>query len=310
MGSFRKRPSSRALEGWLLAALAGLVLGGCDGKTVPLGAGRPPPYRFGTPRLVAELDTRYANENPTLTADLLDLTFNSGRGDTRSDVWTAHRDGAQGPFGPPARVAEVSTAAAEMSPAISFDGLSLYFGSDRGLGPGDLDIWRAVRPDRSAPWSPPEPLATLSSPARDIPRPPGLGDLVMPLASERARPGQYQTYLAARPSPDQPFGTPVLIAELTAAGHLTGDAFLSDDGLTLFYSFAPVGGKLDLFVAWRRTTSDRFEVALPLDDLNTGADERDPWLSPDGATFFFASDRSGLLQIYEVAASRAGDAGI
>ncbi len=41
-----------------------------------------------------------------------------------------------------------------------------------------------------------------------------------------------------------------------------------------------------------------FSVTQPLDDLNTAGDERDPWLSPDGHTLYFTSDRSGVLQIY------------
>ena len=61
----------------------------------------------------------------------------------------------------------------------------------------------------------------------------------------------------------------------------------------------------DLFVAWRQSTADRFSLPTPLTDLNTAADERDPWLSPDGTRFYFASDRGGGgLQIYEASASR------
>jgi Tol biopolymer transport system component len=69
---------------------------------------------------------------------------------------------------------------------------------------------------------------------------------------------------------------------------------------------APPGGTPDLYVAWRLSTADRFSLPTPLTDLNTAADERDPWLSPDGTVFFFTSDRapSGTLQIYEVPAHR------
>ena len=99
------------------------------------------------------------------------------------------------------------------------------------------------------------------------------------------------------------------------------DGFLTDDGLTMFFSSAPVaepadaavsspdGGKTadagvansDLFVASRRSTSEQFCVPLPLADLNTVADERDPWLTPDGTTLYFTSDRGGVLNIYTAA---------
>ena len=63
--------------------------------------------------------------------------------------------------------------------------------------------------------------------------------------------------------------------------------------------------KPDMYVAWRASTADRFSLPTPLTDLNTAADERDPWLSPDGTLFYFTSDRgNGVLQIYEATASR------
>jgi hypothetical protein len=40
-------------------------------------------------------------------------------------------------------------------------------------------------------------------------------------------------------------------------------------------------------------------ITGPLGSLNTDADERDPWLSPDGQRLYFASDRDGVLNIYE-----------
>ena len=39
-------------------------------------------------------------------------------------------------------------------------------------------------------------------------------------------------------------------------------------------------------------------MSQPLDDLNTAGDERDPWLTPDGKTLYFTSDRDGALNIY------------
>jgi len=289
--------------------LVGLISGGaigagCGGSVVDVGEPRPAPYRFGTPRLLAELDTTYANQNPTLTSDLLDLYFTSDRGSDGADVWTAHRASPGDPFDPPTLVAEVSTPMYETSPAISLDGLSLYFGSDRDGGAGAIDIWSATRPDRTAPWGGIENLAAINTATNDIPRPPGQHGLVMPMASERDTPNAYQSYLAARTAVDQPFGAPKIISELAAADASVADAFLSDDGLTLLYAAAHVGTKPDLFVAWRASTTDRFSLATPLTDLNTAADERDPWLSPDGATFYFTSDRSGSLQIYEAPAWR------
>jgi len=273
---------------------------GCGGTNVDLGDPKPPPYLFGMPRLHAELDIAYANSNPTLTADLLDLYFTSNRGADGADVWAAHRATPGDSFDAPAVVAEVSSPMYETSPAIALDGLTLYLGTDRDGGLGDADIWSATRADRTMPWSAPANLAALNSAAKDIPRPPGQHGLVMPMSSERDSAGSYKTYLTLRPSVDQPFGAPALISGLSGVDASVTDAYLSDDGLTLFYAAAPPGTPPDLYVAWRLSTGDRFSLPTRLNELNTDGDERDPWLSPDGTVFFFTSDRSGSLQIYEV----------
>jgi hypothetical protein len=105
----------------------------------------------------------------------------------------------------------------------------------------------------------------------------------------------------------------VLAEGVNPPGLATVDGFLTDDGLTLFFSRSPAtsatdaGGdagaaaKADLFVAFRRSTAEGFQVTQPLDDLNTPADERDPWLTPDGKTLYFTSDRDGVLTIYTAA---------
>jgi len=289
----------------LFLGIACAIAAGCGGTVVDIGDPKPPPYRFDAPRLLAELDTTtYANQNPTLTGDVLDIYFTSNRGDTAADVWTAHRASRSDPFEPPMLVAEASSPLYETSPAISVDGLSLYVGSDRDGTTGGLDIWVATRSDRNATWSALENLTALNSTMNDIPRPPGQHGLVMPMASERDVTGGYRTFLAVRPDINQPFDAMVLVAGLVG-GDILADAFLSDDGLTMFYAAAAGGAKPDMYVAWRASTADRFSLPTPLTDLNTAADERDPWLSPDGTLFYFTSDRgNGVLQIYEATARR------
>jgi hypothetical protein len=294
----------------LLAALGAIATVGCGGTTVSLGDSVPPLFHFGPARPLTELDTSYANENPTLTGDLLELWFNSNRGPNNGDVWMARRASAQEPFAAPQLIDAVSSPMHETSPAISLDGLTIYFGSDRPGGLGDFDIWRAIRPSRTSPWATAEDVGALNTPTKDVPSPVGQHDLVMPLSSERDSIGAYQTYLSSRPSADTPFGAPVLIPELTFPDRTTVDAFLSDDGLVLFYSFAAIGAKADIYVAWRKTDTQPFSVAVPIPDVDTAAEERDPWLSPDGTVFYFTSDRgAGVLQIYEAAASRGPSAG-
>jgi hypothetical protein len=128
--------------------------------------------------------------------------------------------------------------------------------------------------------------------------------------------GNYQTYWAIRANRGAPFNTPVAIPELAYPERSTVDAFLTDDGLTLFFASvpapatdagptaAPVDARVttsDLFVAFRRSTDEAFAIVQPLSDLNPSFDERDPWLSPDGTVLYFTSDRDGPLSIYTAA---------
>jgi len=297
------------------------------GKTVTLGSVFPVPYHFDTPVLVAELASPSRTDNPTLTGDLLEIYFTTDRVSGNGDVWFATRATATAPFGTPAPVTAVNGDSFETSSAISTDGLTLWFGSDRAGGVGANDIWVSQRATRASAWSPPVDVVALNSPADDIPRPPGQHALVMPMASTKgtainpASGGNYQTYLATRANPGAPFGAPVAIPELAYADHSTVDGFLTDDGLTMFFSSAPLaepadaavsaadGGRSgdggvansDLFVAWRRSTSELFSAPQELVDLNTPADERDPWLTPDGTTLYFTSTRGGALNIYTAA---------
>jgi hypothetical protein len=293
------------------------------GQTVNLGNISPVPYHFDAPVMVAELASSSRSDNPTLTGDLLEIYFTTDRVSGNGDVWFATRTAATAPFGTPAPVTAVNTDSFETSSAISTDGLTLWFGSDRAGGLGANDIWVTQRATRASAWSTPVDVVPLNTPADDIPRPPGEHALVMPMASTKVTDhnpaaGNYQTYLATRATPAASFGPPVAIPELDDADRSTVDGFLTDDGLTMFFSSAPLaesadaavtasdGGRSgdagvansDLFAAWRRSTSEPFSVPLPLDDLNTSADERDPWLSPDGTTLYFTSDRSGVLNIY------------
>lgn len=278
-----------------------MALAGCGGGSlVTLGEAAPGPPRFDSPRIVAGIDSADRNDNPTLTADLLEIYFTSDRDGSNGDIWTAQRASASDPFGPPQRVAGVNDPTAfESSSAIALDGLTLWFGSDRGNTAPDIDVWVTTRSARSASWIAPEKVPALNSGARDIPRPPAMAGLVMPFASTRDSGDLYRTFFATRATIGATFASPVVIAELVFPDRSTVDGFLTEDGLSLFYSSATATGPSDLYVARRRTTADRFEVIQALADLNTPADDRDPWLSPDGTRLFFTSDRDETLAIYE-----------
>lgn len=294
----------------LVVAVSGSLVGCGDGQLVTLG--RTAPSVLERPRFLppvpldelAPVDAKdgYKDDNPVLTADLLEIYFTSTRegGPGDADVWRARRSTRDARFDPPEPVAIVSTSKFDSSPAVSFDGLTLWVGSEREGGLGALDIWVSRRTNRDAAWSEPELVSELSTSEKDIPRPPGQGGLVMPFASQRDSPGVYRTFLAKRERVDAAFSSVEPLSELWFDDRSTVDAFLTDDGLSLYVNLSTGdddGG--DLYVARRATLDEPFSAPEPITELNTSGDERDPWLSPDGTHFFFASDRDGALRIYQ-----------
>ena len=270
-----------------------LTLFGADASDVRCGA-------FGAPTLVAGLASPADDDKPTLPSTMLEIFFFYSKRDGglgQGDVWRASRASVTDPWGLPALVTAVSSSSRETSPAVSADGTTIWVASDRPGGHGGLDIWVATRSNGSD-WSVPIVVPELSSAGDDLPRPPGLMSLVMPLSYRATMPDPYQTYMASRatPSPSAIWTTPVPWTSIDTAS-LDDDAFLTDDGLTMYFSSDRAGGAQDLFVAERPTTSAPFGAAVPLGSLNTADfNERDPWVSADGHVIYFASDRTGTLK--------------
>src|SRR5690606_22538553 len=78
------------------------------------------------------------------------------------------------------------------------------------------------------------------------------------------------------------------------------DGFLTEDGLTLLFKRQAPDEDGDLYWSKRRDVSEPFRGAEPVPgpDIKTDSDERDPWLSRDEQTLFFASNREGEMNIY------------
>lgn len=306
-----------------IATLGGLLVAAaaCSGQTVSLGLAIPPPFHFGTPVVVQDLADTGHRDNPSLTADLLEIYFTSNEDPAgNGDVWSATRASTTLPFTNAAPIAEVNGASRETSSAISADGLTLWFGSDRPGGIGGLDVWVSQRASRTAVWSVPTNVQALNTTADDIPRPPGQHQLVMPMASTQMTATNfadrnYQTYFASRSDSAAPFQPPVTIPEIDTYGRTVVDGSLTEDGLALFFSTAmspppgqdaAAGGDAgagatdaDILVAHRKTTDEPFVYTTRIETLNSSGNDRDPWMSPDGSVFFFTSDREGATYIYQ-----------
>jgi hypothetical protein len=115
-----------------------------------------PPENLG-----AGVNTEAFEAFPTPSADGRTLYFSRSTAwdSPDSHLWVAIRDSEAGPWGAPERLPEpVRGPRADFAPAISSDGLTLYFASERPGNIGPVDLWVTRRESWEAPWGPPENL--------------------------------------------------------------------------------------------------------------------------------------------------------
>ncbi|MBN2196062.1 MAG: PD40 domain-containing protein [Polyangiaceae bacterium] len=247
---------------------------------------------FAAPRLVTELsDPEAKDQDPSLTEDLLEIFFFSDRsGDEQ--IWTSRRPSADAPWEPPTEVVELGSDTREQNPAVSRDGLRLWFYSRRDP-PG---IWFTERAARADPWDAPSPVSELSAVAGVIA--PSVDASELRLAVSIGEAETHDLYEALRDSREAPWG------ELTLIAGVNGDTadstpFLIGDGMELLFSSSRSGAG-DLFWGRRDTLDAPVDRVEPLTELNqSDTYESHPHLSVDRRTVYFGSDRSGGTDIYE-----------
>jgi len=98
---------------------------------------------------VAELNTAGANEQAaSLRHDAKEVFFFSNRpgGEGLADIWTSTRQNANDAWSEPVNLgAPVNTLFADVTPNLSFDGLTMILGSNRPGGFGGNDLWMTTR---------------------------------------------------------------------------------------------------------------------------------------------------------------------
>jgi hypothetical protein len=201
-------------------------------------------------------------------------------------------------LGPP-----INTSAGESGPALSADGLSLYFFSANraggGLGQGDL--WVSRRATLDGAWGEP---VNLGSPVNTAAGEsfPTLSDDGHWLFFASTRAGSFggqDLYQSYRPDVHDDFGwqTPTnLGSNVNTAGDENAAGWFENGGEPqLFFSGGPSSPfLLDLRVSDRQPDGT-WGVARLIPELSTSSSEQKPSIRSDGLEIFFHSDRPGTL---------------
>jgi len=186
---------------------------------------------------------------PDVSPDGLILHFASDRpgGYGNYDLWVTSRVTIDDDWGTPENLGpNVNSSSMDGCPAISDDGLELYFWSNRPGGSGSTDLWIATRVTIEDNWSTPMNLGPLvNSSAMDFC--PYISADGLSLFFISGRSGGYggfygDIWITTRPTISDPWGTPVNLGPMVNSSASEGGPALSPDGTTFYFSSERSGG--------------------------------------------------------------------
>jgi hypothetical protein len=275
---------------------------GCASQDFVLGEGRlranadaAQAGRFSEPTAIAEVSGAHTvDDDPSLTADLTELCFNSKRegGLGHEDIWCTQRSTPNEAWSSPTAATELNTEERETGIALAANGLTIWFSSDRSQDDDGLDVYMATRANRGAAWSTPQRIDGLSSAQDDLVSSVSSSERAIFLARRTDDEADYDLFMAERSDEQGPWAEPRPISELNTQDE-ESDAFLLSDEHQLLFTRDE-----DLYLAERSTPEAAFRVTGPIDELNSSDDDRDAWADHDFGYVVFSSDRDGSYRLY------------
>jgi hypothetical protein len=264
---------------------------------------------FSLPQdLGATVNSVDGDEAPFVASSGLSLYFASSRGSGgfgNVDIWVCQRPTLTSAWGAPQNLGGViNTGFLDNQPALSLDGGTMFFNSDRSGG--SQDIYMSSRPDPNDDfgWTTPVNLGTAINTASDEVgatyfEDPASDTPILYFVSNRS--GNRDIYQSKR-SPNGSFNAPSNVTSLNSVGNEEGPA-ISRNGLEMLFSSDRPGGfgSRDIWVSTRPSTSSPWGPPVNLTTVNSVLDDNHPAHSPDGSVLYFSSRRdggSGSIDIY------------
>ena len=198
----------------------------------------------------------------------------------------------------------INSAFADFGSAISKNGLSLYFSSDRPGGFGGNDIWVSQRASVNDPWGPPENLGPeINTGAGEfLPNFSRDGHLMFFSSNRPGGFGDYDIWVSWRADTQDDFGwqAPVnLGAGVNSAAFDAAPHYFENRGRgvpELFFTSGRPGGLGDLDTYVSALASDgSFRPAVLVFELSSPQRDARPNLRHNGLEIFFYSNRPGSV---------------
>ncbi len=214
-------------------------------------------------------------------------------------------------FGPATNIgAPVNGPQGAAEPAISADGLTLYFNTYVNNSP--RDIWFATRETTDDTWGEPMRLGWSVNHSASWDRCASISEDGLSLYFDSSRPNGTNNfphiYVSTRATQDDPWGPAENLGPSVNRG--SGHPCISADGLSLYFASDRAGalGGADIYVTTRPSLADPWETATNLGaPINSAARDRHPDLSSDGRVLFFERSGDIWMAMRETESSDWGD---
>ncbi len=204
---------------------------------------------------VQEINSRYNEAFPCLSADGLTLYFSDfydwiAAGDRpggvgHHDLWMCTRASRNDPWGTPVNMGTpFNSGNAEVSPAISHDGLTFIFASNRSGGGSNYDLWISTRPAADGDWAAPVNMGpAVNSSAFDAEGCLSTDGLALFFCSNRGGGmGSYDMWMTTRRSQAAAWSPPVNLGPPINTSGTERMPSLSPDQKTLYFASDQSGG--------------------------------------------------------------------
>jgi hypothetical protein len=199
-----------------------------------------------------------------------------------------------GPFSEPHLIEPLSDPlAGDADPSMTDDALELYFSSNR-TGSAGTDIWLSERESVDDPWGDPHPVTALNSGDAELDPEVSFDGLTIYFNSTRVvegTQGGFDLFYSTRLTRDDDWAPPHLVPNVNSADSDMG-AVMNQAGTVLVLHRSGVHD-LDLYIAERQSPEADWSMPTRIDGIDTDFQEADPWLSADGLTLYFNSNRTG-----------------
>jgi hypothetical protein len=199
----------------------------------------------------------------------------------------------------PLPVTEIHSTYHDKAPFLSYDGRTLYFSRNKGLGRDFTRLYQATRDAFSGSLVVSE-ISTLTEPDRQVDYP--------WVSVDNLRMYYYIAYgttrklmITERESVDDRWMPGVGVAELNTLGDVANPS-LTPDELTICFTGTemPKGeGGYDIWMATRPDKESPFGNVTNLTEINSLAWDFHPRICPDGLTVYFASRRNETSQLFK-----------